>query len=52
MDESKMAEFNMAAIITLSQNQWVKFLLYKMAESKMAAFIKMSQNEWIWVRLN
>ena len=52
MDESKMAEFNMAAIITLIQNQWVKFLLHKMAESKMAAIIKMSQNEWLWVRLN
>ena len=23
--ESKMAEFNMAAIIKLSQNEWVKF---------------------------
>ena len=29
-----MAEFKMAAIIKLSQNEWVKFILCKMAESK------------------
>ena len=57
MAESKMAEFNMAAIIELSQNEWVKFFLSKMAESKMAeykmaAIIKLSANEWVWVRLN
>ena len=64
MAESKMAEFKMdtefkiAAIIKLSQNEWVKvFFLCKMAESKMAEFnitaiIKLSQNEWLWVRLN
>ena len=33
-----MAEFKMAAIIKLSQNEWVKFFLCKMAESKMAEF--------------
>ena len=51
MDESKMVESNMAAIITLSQNESVKFLLYNLAESKMAAIIKLSENEWLWVRL-
>ena len=57
VSESKMAEFKMAAIIKLSQNEWVKYFLCRMAESKMAEFkmgaiIKLSQNEWIWVRLN
>ena len=57
VSESKMAEFKMASIIKLSQNEWVKFFLCKMAESKMAEFqmatiIKLSQNEWVWVRLN
>ena len=57
VSESNMAEFKMAAIIKLSQNEWVKFFLCKMAESKMAEFkmaaiIKLSQNEWVWVRLN
>ena len=58
MAESKlaklnMAEFKMAAIIKLSQNEWVKvFFCRKMAESKMADFkiaaiIKLSQNEWV-----
>ena len=36
--ESKMAEFKMAATIKLSQNEWVKFFLFKMVESKMAEF--------------
>ena len=36
--ESSMAELKMAAIIKLSQNKWVKFILCKMAESKMAEF--------------
>ena len=48
--ESNMAEFKMAAIIKLSQNEWVKFFLCKMAESKMvqfkmAAIIKLSEND-------
>ena len=43
--ESNMAEFRMAAIIKLSQNEQVKFFLFKMAESKMAAIIQLSQNE-------
>ena len=38
MAESNMAEFKMAAIFKLSQNEWVKFILCKMAESKMADF--------------
>ena len=56
VSESNMAEFKMAAIIKLSQNEWVKFSLCKMAESKMAEFkmdaefkiaaiIKLTENE-------
>ena len=50
VSESDMAEFKMAAIIKLSQNEQVKFILCKMVESKMteirmAAIIKLSQNE-------
>ena len=57
VSESNMAEFKKAAITKLSQNEWVKFFLYKMAESRMAEFkiaaiIKLSQNEWVWVRWN
>ena len=57
MAESMMAEFKMAAIIKLSQIEWVKFFLCKMVESMMAEFkvasiIKLSENEWVWVRLN
>ena len=57
VSESNMAEFKMAAIIKLSQNEWVKFFCAKwlnpmMAEFKIAAIIKLSQNEWVWVRLN
>ena len=57
MAESIKAEFRMAAIIQLSQNEQVKFFLHKMADSKMAEFkmtaiIKLSENGWIWVRLN
>ena len=56
VSESNMAEFNMAAIIKLSQNEWMTFL-YKMAESmmaefKMSAIIMLSENELVWVRLN
>ena len=52
MAELKMAEFKMAAIIKLSQNEQVKFFLWKMTESKMAEFkiaaiTKLSQNEWV-----
>ena len=49
--ESNMAEFKMAAIIKLSQNEWVKFFCKmaesKMVEFKMAAIIKLSDNEWV-----
>ena len=38
VSEYKMAEFKMAAIIKLSQNEWVKFILCKMAESKVVEF--------------
>ena len=55
--ESSMAELKMAAIIKLSHNEWVKFILCKMAQSnmaefKMAAIIKLIENEWVWVRLS
>ena len=57
VSESNMADFKMASIIKLSQNEWVKFFLCKMDESKMAeikmaTIIKLSENEWVWVRLN
>ena len=57
VSESNMAEFKMAAIIKLSQNESVKFFLCNIAESimaefKLAAIIKLSENEWVWVRLN
>ena len=32
MAESKVEEFKMAAIIKLSQNEWVKFFLFKIAD--------------------
>ena len=56
VSESNMAEFKMVAIINLSQNEWVVFLV-KMAETKMAEFkivpiIKLNENEWVWVRMN
>ena len=38
MAESGIAELKMAAIIKLSQNEWVKFVFVQMAESKMAEF--------------
>ena len=55
--------FKMAAIIKLSQNEWVKFFLCKMAESNMAKFMmaaiiklsgewrSLSQIELVWVRV-
>ena len=63
VSESNMAEFKMAAIIKLSENEQVKFFFvqiaeYKMAEFKMAAIIKfesewmtLSQIELDWVRV-
>ena len=50
MAKFKRVEFKMAAIIKLSQNEWVKYFLCKMAEVKMAEFkmaaiIKLNENE-------
>ena len=52
VSESNIAEFKMATIIKLSQNEWMKFILCKVAESKMvefkmAAIINLSQNELV-----
>ena len=52
VSESKMAEFKMAAIISLesewlSEVSFVKMDESEMAEFKMAAIIKLSQNEWV-----
>ena len=50
MDESKMAEINMAAIITLSQNQWVMFLLCKWWElilANVSEFEKKCKDGWM-----
>ena len=53
VSESKMAEFKMAAIIKLSQNEQVKFFFVQngwiqdMAEFKMAAIINLSENAWV-----
>ena len=49
MAEFKMVEFKMAAIIKLSENEWLKFSQSNMIEFKMAAIIKFSQNEWVKV---
>ena len=35
MDESKMAEFKMAAFIKMSQNEWVKFFSANGGEGNM-----------------
>ena len=56
MVESKMAEFKMAAILKLRENEWVwvrvlckmvesKIAEFKIVEFKMAAIIKFSQNK-------
>ena len=52
VSESNMAEFRMAAIMKLSQNEWVKFFMFKMADSniaefKMAVIIKLSENKMV-----
>ena len=52
MAKSMMAKFKMAAIIKLSENEWVKFFLCKMAKSmmadfKMVAIMKLSENAWV-----
>ena len=57
MAKFKMVEFKIAAIIKLSQNEWVKFFFVQNGwiqdgKFKMADIIKLSENEWVWVRLN
>ena len=51
MAESKMAEYKMAAIIKVSENEWVKFFLYKMAESEDGRFQdscnRQVESEWM-----
>ena len=47
VSEYNMADFKMAAIIKLSQNEWVKFLLCKMAESMMAEFKWLPSSSWM-----
>ena len=47
MAECNMAEFKMAAIINLSENEWVKFFLYKMAEYKIADIKISARSSWV-----
>ena len=52
VSESNMAEFKIAAIIRLSQNEWSEVFLCKIAESKMAEFkmdaiINLRENTWV-----
>ena len=51
MAESKMAEFKMAAIIKLSQNEWVKFLSANGGNQWMSevSFVQMVGRE-VWVK--
>ena len=61
VSESNMAEFKMAAIIKLSENEWVKFILCKMVESKMVRIqdgchhqfkLRMNEFESDWISLS
>ena len=60
MAEFKMVEFKMAAILKLSENEWVKFFLFKMAESKRqnsrwltsSSWVKMNEFESDWISLS
>ena len=60
VSESNIADFKMAAIIKLSQNEWMKFYyvqigLSKMAEFKMAAsssWVRMNEFESDWISLS
>ena len=54
VSESNMAEFKMAAIIKLSQNEWVKFFLCKMAGYNHGRVQDDShhQVEWEWMSLS
>ena len=51
MAESKMAEFKMAAIIKLSQNEWVKFLSANGGNQWMSevSFVQIVGRE-VWVK--
>ena len=56
VSESNMAEFKMAAIIKLSQNEWVNFFLVQNGlihdgRIQDGCIIKLSENA-VWVRLN
>ena len=42
VSESNMTEFRMAAIIKLSQNEWVKFLFVQIVETNLG------KHEWLW----
>ena len=42
MAESKMAEFKMAAIIKLSENEWMKFFFVQMVGTNLG------KCEWVW----
>ena len=42
VSESKMAEFKMAAIIKLSQNEQVKFFFVQIVETNLG------KSEWVW----
>ena len=42
VSESNMAEFRMAAIIKLSQNEWMKFLFVQIVETNLG------KHEWLW----
>ena len=54
MAESKMAEFKMAAIIKLSQNEWVKFFMQMLGREVWVKFFcanggtNLSKCEWVW----
>ena len=42
MSESNMAEFRMAAIIKVSQNEWVKFIFVQLLGTNLG------KCEWVW----
>ena len=44
MAYSKMAEFKMAAIIKLGENEWVKLFLYKLWEPILASVSEFEKN--------
>ena len=46
VSESNMAVFKMAAIIELSQNEWVKFFYVQMVGANLGMY------EWVWEKKN